>query len=131
MKLHTLLSQLQNIKWNVEENPEILSIEMDSREVKQDSLFICISGYTVDGHDYAEQAVRNGAAAVLSEKPLDLPVPVVVVKNTKRAMALLADAFYGHPTQGMHLIGVTGTNGKTSTTHLIEKFLKMQGKQPA
>ncbi|WP_282033513.1 UDP-N-acetylmuramoyl-L-alanyl-D-glutamate--2,6-diaminopimelate ligase [Metabacillus indicus] len=128
MKLHTLLSQLQNIKWNVEENPEILSIEMDSREVKQDSLFICISGYTVDGHDYAEQAVRNGAAAVLSEKPLDLPVPVVVVKNTKRAMALLADAFYGHPTQGMHLIGVTGTNGKTSTTHLIEKILQNAGK---
>lgn len=124
MKLQTLLSQLQNMKMNVNENPEILSIEMDSREVKEGSLFICISGYTVDGHDYAEQAVSRGAAAVLSEKPLSLPVPVIVVNNTKRAMALLADTFYGQPTHKLHLIGVTGTNGKTSTTHLIEKILQ-------
>lgn len=124
MKLQTLLSQLQNMKLSGNENPDILSIEMDSREVKEGSLFICISGYTVDGHDYAEQAVRRGAAAVLSEKPLSLPVPVIVVNNTKRAMALLADTFYGQPTHNLHLIGVTGTNGKTSTTHLIEKILQ-------
>ena len=83
MKLQTLLSQLQNMKMNVNENPEILSIEMDSREVREGSLFICISGYTGDGHDYAEQAVSRGAAAVLSDKPLSLPVPVIVVNNTK------------------------------------------------
>ncbi|USK36230.1 UDP-N-acetylmuramoyl-L-alanyl-D-glutamate--2,6-diaminopimelate ligase [Bacillus sp. F19] len=124
MKLQTLLSQLQNMKLNVNENPEILSIEMDSREVKEGSLFICISGYTVDGHDYAEQAVSRGASAVLSEKPLSLPVPVIIVNNTKKAMALLADTFYGQPTHKLHLIGVTGTNGKTSTTHLIEKILQ-------
>lgn len=128
MKLQTLLSQLQNMKLNVNENPEILSIEMDSREVKEGSLFICISGYTVDGHDYAEQAVSRGASAVLSEKPLSLPVPVIIVNNTKKAMALLADTFYGQPTHKLHLIGVTGTNGKTSTTHLIEKILQNSSK---
>lgn len=128
MKLQTLLSQLQNIKQNVNEDPDILSIEMDSREVKEGSLFICISGYTVDGHDYAEQAVRLGAAAVISEKPLSLSVPVIVVKNSKRAMSMLADSFYGQPTQKLHLIGVTGTNGKTSTTHLIDKILQNAGK---
>jgi len=99
LKLHTLLSHLHLLVPFQGENPDITSIENDHRKVQKGSLFICIKGYTVDGHDFASAAVERGAAAVLAEKPLDLPVPVVVVDNTRRAMAVLADAFYGHPSQ--------------------------------
>lgn len=123
MKLNEMLTYLLNQKYDLDENPFIHSIEMDSRDVGKGSLFICIEGYTVDGHDYAETAVKNGAVAILAEKELDVNVPVVIVKDTKRAMARLADIFYGQPTHHMHLIGVTGTNGKTTTTHIIEEVL--------
>lgn len=122
MKLHTLLSHLHLLSPYTGDNPEILGIENDHRRVRQGCLFICIKGYTVDGHDFAWAAVEKGAVAVLAEKPLPLSVPVIVVDNTKRAMAILADAFYGHPSQKFHLVGITGTNGKTTTSHLIEKI---------
>ena len=121
MKLNELLTYLQ--VGDMKENPRVTSIEMDSREVKAGSLFICVTGYTVDGHDFVDVAIKNGAVAILSEKPLDVNIPVIVVNDTKRAMAILADIFYGQPTHQLHLIGVTGTNGKTTTTHIIEKIL--------
>lgn len=127
MKLQTLLNNLHLFIPYDGENPEITSIEHDSRKVKKGSLFICIKGYTVDGHDYAEMAVQKGAAAVLSERNLKLNVPVIVVKDTKRAMAILADAFYGHPSRKLQMIGVTGTNGKTTITHLVEKIFADHG----
>lgn len=123
MKLHTLLSSLPSYKGDDSQNPTITSIENDTRKVKQGSLFICVKGYTVDGHDLAPNAVENGAVAVVAEHDLNLSVPVIVVKNTTRAMAVLADAFYKHPTQNLSLIGITGTNGKTTISHLIEKLL--------
>jgi UDP-N-acetylmuramoyl-L-alanyl-D-glutamate--2,6-diaminopimelate ligase len=104
------------------QNVEIVSIENDNRLVKEGSLFICLKGYTVDGHDFAKSAVENGAVAIIAERKLELDVPVIVVKDTFRAMAVLADAFYGQPSQKLHLIGITGTNGKTTTSHLIEKI---------
>ncbi len=122
MKLQQLLGSLQPFIDYKGENPEITSIENDNRKVKKGSLFICIKGYTVDGHDFAESAVENGAAAVLAERELGLNVPVIVVKDTIRAMAVLADAFYGQPSHKLHMIGITGTNGKTTTSHLIEKL---------
>ncbi|PLS16589.1 UDP-N-acetylmuramoyl-L-alanyl-D-glutamate--2,6-diaminopimelate ligase [Bacillus sp. M6-12] len=124
MKLHTLLSYLHDFSSFEGENPEIISIENDNRKVKEGSLFICIKGYTVDGHDFAFSAAEKGAAAVLSERELDLDIPVIIVRDTQRAMSVLADAFYQHPTQKVHLIGITGTNGKTTTSHLIEKICK-------
>jgi UDP-N-acetylmuramoyl-L-alanyl-D-glutamate--2,6-diaminopimelate ligase len=122
MKLHDLLQHLHLLVPYQGTNPEITSIENDNRKVQNGSLFICIKGYTVDGHDFAESAVKNGAAAVLAERALPLSVPVIVVNDTTRAMAVLADAFYQHPTKKLHLIGITGTNGKTTTSHLIEKI---------
>ncbi len=121
MKLQNLLQQLHLLVPYQGINPEITSIENDNRKVQQGSLFICIKGYTVDGHDFAESAVKSGAAAVLAERELALSVPVIIVNDTTRAMAVLADAFYNHPTKSLHLIGITGTNGKTTTSHLIEK----------
>lgn len=127
LKLHTLLSHLHLIDFLKEENPEITSIENDNRKVENGSLFICIKGFTVDGHDFAELAVNLGAVAVIAEKPLSLPVPVIVVENSRRAMAILADAFYEHPSHKLRIIGITGTNGKTTTSHLIEKILSDAG----
>lgn len=127
MKLHTLLSHLHPFAPYSGENPEISYIENDNRKVQPGSLFICIKGYTVDGHDFAEAAVSQGAVAILAEKELPLSVPVIVVENTKRAMAVLADAFYGHPSHKLHMIGITGTNGKTTTSHLIETILSDAG----
>jgi UDP-N-acetylmuramoyl-L-alanyl-D-glutamate--2,6-diaminopimelate ligase len=129
MKLQKLLENLHAIVPYDGDNPEITSIENDNRKVQKGSLFICIKGYTVDGHDFAESAVKNGAAAVLAERPLDLDVPVLLVNDTTRAMAVLADAFYGQPTKSVHLIGITGTNGKTTTSHLIEKIFADAGKR--
>lgn len=129
MKLHALLSYLHSLDTHEGENPEITSIENDNRKVKDGSLFVCIKGYTVDGHDFAQSAVENGAAAVIAERPLNLNVPVIVVRDSSRAMAVLADAFYGHPTQKMRLIGITGTNGKTTTSHLLEKIFEDQKKK--
>ncbi|KAA0548029.1 UDP-N-acetylmuramoyl-L-alanyl-D-glutamate--2,6-diaminopimelate ligase [Bacillus sp. BGMRC 2118] len=129
MKLDKLLNHLLTYNNELTDNPLITSIEMDSREVKQGSLFICIQGYTVDGHHYVSQAVQNGAVAILAQVPVQTSVPVVYVNDTKRAMAILADAFYGQPTHKMQLIGITGTNGKTSTTHMIEKIMNAAGKK--
>ncbi|AZU61427.1 UDP-N-acetylmuramoyl-L-alanyl-D-glutamate--2,6-diaminopimelate ligase [Neobacillus mesonae] len=129
MKLQQLLKCLHPIIPFKGEDPEITSIENDNRKVQNGSLFICIKGYTVDGHDFASSAVKNGAAAVLAERPLDIDVPVVVVKDTNRAMAVLADAFFGQPTQQLRLIGITGTNGKTTTSHLLEKILADRGQK--
>ncbi|WP_144548885.1 UDP-N-acetylmuramoyl-L-alanyl-D-glutamate--2,6-diaminopimelate ligase [Bacillus sp. X1(2014)] len=122
MNLQKLLKNLHLLVPHLGEDPEITSIENDNRKVQNGSLFICIKGYTVDGHDFAESAVQSGAAAVLAERPLSLDVPVILVKDTTRAMAVLADAFYEQPTKNLHLIGITGTNGKTTTSHLIEKI---------
>ncbi len=130
MKLLELLESLQPLIPFKGENPEITSIENDNRKVQKGSLFICIKGYTVDGHEFAESAVKSGAAAILAERPLVLEgVPVIIVKDTVRAMAVLADAFYGQPTKKLHLIGITGTNGKTTTSHIVEKIFADQGKR--
>jgi UDP-N-acetylmuramoyl-L-alanyl-D-glutamate--2,6-diaminopimelate ligase len=129
MHLDSLLSNLHHFTKHSTENPLISSIEMDSREVKQGSLFICIKGYTVDGHDYVNQAEQKGAVAILAERPIKTTIPVVYVNDSKRAMAILANAFYDHPTQKMQLIGITGTNGKTSTTHMVEKMMNVAGKK--
>ncbi|MCL6585888.1 MAG: UDP-N-acetylmuramoyl-L-alanyl-D-glutamate--2,6-diaminopimelate ligase [Anoxybacillus sp.] len=129
MKLQTLLSYLHDFTIYNGENPTITSMEMDSRKVTKGALFICIKGFTVDGHAFASQAVANGAVAIIAERPIDVNVPVILVRDSKRAMAVLADAFYGQPTHKLHLIGVTGTNGKTTTTHLIEQIFRKAGKK--
>lgn len=123
MKLHTILKALPMVKLPTE-NPVIKHIVNDSRQVEADTLFICIQGHVVDGHDFAKKAVENGATAILAERDLQLDVPVIVVNDTSRAMSMLADQFYEQPTHALQLIGITGTNGKTTTTHIIEKIFQ-------
>lgn len=124
MKLHTLLSRLQPLVSIPNENPEITGVEMDSRNVKPGYLFICIEGYTVDGHQYVAQAVENGAIAILAQKPIETSVPVAFVKDTNRSMAVIGNTFYQNPTHNLNLVGITGTNGKTTTSYIIEEIVK-------
>lgn len=123
MNAEELLSHLPDHKCNEEVNEvKIEQIDMDHRNLTKNSLFVCIKGYTVDGHQYAEQAVENGAVLIVAEKPLSVSVPVVVVPDTSRALAHLSSVFYDHPSKELKVIGVTGTNGKTSVTHMINEI---------
>ncbi|MBU8907115.1 UDP-N-acetylmuramoyl-L-alanyl-D-glutamate--2,6-diaminopimelate ligase [Desertibacillus haloalkaliphilus] len=129
VELNELLKSFVHYEKIGSDNPLITSIEMDSREVTEGSLFICIDGYTVDGHDFVSQAVDAGAVAVLAERAVETSVPVILVKDTKRSMAIIANVFFDHPTKKLNLIGVTGTNGKTTITHLIEKIFSDAGQR--
>ncbi|HAB34499.1 MAG TPA: UDP-N-acetylmuramoyl-L-alanyl-D-glutamate--2,6-diaminopimelate ligase, partial [Exiguobacterium sp.] len=118
-RLAKLLTELLPIPINEAINPLITNIATDSRQIKPNGLFICINGYTVDGHDYINQAIKNGAVAILAERPFpDCPVPIIIVSNTKRLAGQVANRFYNQPSQKMRVYGVTGTNGKTTTTKL-------------
>lgn len=101
------------------------SLAVDSRKVESQSMFICIKGYTVDGHDYAEKAVNAGATVIVTERALNLPhaTAQVIVPSTERALGLLAACFYQYPSEKLWTVGVTGTNGKTSVTSIIHNLL--------
>ncbi len=132
MKLHELLNELSYEVIQGTVDKEIKNICWDSRKVESDSLFIAVKNRNVDRHDFAAEAVKNGAAAVLVEhEVLEIPewVTMVKVKNSKRAMAAIAHKYYGEPSKKFNLIGVTGTNGKTSVTYFISKILYSAGRQ--
>lgn len=101
----------------------ITGMEIDSRKVKAGDLFICLPGFTVDGHDFAEQAITQGAAALVVERILPFDIPQLVVSSCRHAMAVFGDAFYEHPSRKLNMIGITGTNGKTTTSYLIERIM--------
>ena len=103
---------------------DISRIEYDSRKLTGGELFCCIRGTFKDGHEFAESAVARGAAALLVERELPLSVPQIIVKNSRHAMAELAIEFYGHPLDGIPVIGITGTNGKTTSTYLLKHVLE-------
>lgn len=105
----------------------IENIAYDSRRVSAGSLFICIAGATVDGHDYAEAAVQSGAVAVVAERELSVSVPTIVVADCRAVMRAIVPYFYDYPASKMKLIGVTGTNGKTTTTNIIYNILCAAG----
>ena len=108
---------------------DITSVTYDSRKVKDGSVFVCIKGFETDGHKYAKTAVENGAAVVVAQDKIDVGVPVVYVENSRRVMAELACTFYGNPSEQFSLVGITGTNGKTTITYLIKSILETAGKR--
>lgn len=130
MKLKQLL---EGISYEVQQGTvelEISEIQYDSRKVEKDSLFVCITGFQTDGHKYIPMAVEKGAVALLCEHAVEnVPenVTVIVTENNRKALAVVSANFYGHPSREMHAIGVTGTNGKTSTTYLMKSILDRVG----
>ena len=132
MKLKQLL---EGISYEVQQGTaetEISDFQYDSRKVEKDSLFVCITGFQTDGHKYIPMAVEKGAAALLCEhRVADVPegITVILTKNNRVALAAASANFYGHPSKEMQVIGVTGTNGKTSTTYLMKSILDRAGKK--
>ncbi len=106
---------------------EITSLSFDNREVEAGSLFFCVKGFSSDGHDFAQSAVDNGAAALVVERELGLGVPEVLVDSVRHTMGPAAAAFYGNPSEELNVVGVTGTNGKTTTAFLTRHLLEGAG----
>jgi murE/murF fusion protein len=99
----------------------------DSRKIKPGDIFICITGLSYDGHNFAEAAIEKGAALIISEKSLPFDIPQIIVDNSRRATAILCKEYYNDPSKQLKLIGVTGTNGKTTVTYLFHQILRKMG----
>jgi UDP-N-acetylmuramoyl-L-alanyl-D-glutamate--2,6-diaminopimelate ligase len=105
----------------------VTAIAVDSRTAVPGSLFVAVRGERVDGHGFAQAAVARGATVLVVEHEVDVDVPQVIVEDTRVAISRLADAFYDHPSHGMLVFGVTGTNGKTTTTYLLRSIAEAGG----
>ena len=108
----------------------VTDLAYDARAVVPGALFACVRGLRADGHEFAPDAVARGAAALLVERPLELPVPQLLVADARAALGLAADAFFGRPTRELEVAGVTGTNGKTTTAFLLYSILAAAGRRP-
>lgn len=127
MKLSQLLKNVEHRLLG--EDVPVNSIEYDSRKVEQGDVFCCVVGTFSDGHSFAEQAVKMGAAALVVEHELPLDVTQVIVEDTRAAMAEMAAEYYGHPADSLTMVGITGTNGKTTTTYMIKSIAERAGKK--
>jgi UDP-N-acetylmuramoyl-L-alanyl-D-glutamate--2,6-diaminopimelate ligase len=107
---------------------EIADLAYDTRRVRPGALFFCVRGERVDGHELAAEAVERGAAALVVERILDIAAAQLVVSDSRAAMAVAADAFFGEPTRTLEVAGVTGTNGKTTTVFLLRSMLEAAGR---
>ena len=103
---------------------------INARRVRRGSVFFCVRGFGVDGHDWAAEAVANGAIALVVERRLDVAVPQVVVVDARAALATVSDEYWGRPTETLPVIGVTGTSGKTTTVYLLHSILQAAGRRP-
>lgn len=109
---------------------EVRDLAYDTRGVSPGSLFFCVPGAKADGHDFAPEAIANGAVALVVERPLAVDVAQVVVADSRGAMAVAADEFFGRPTEELQVAGVTGTSGKTTTCFLLFAILAAAGRRP-
>ena len=125
MKLNDIINGLEIIKVNGNLDLDITNIEYDSRKVRENTLFICIKGFNSDGHKYIQNAIKSGAKSFLVQDDISIDgYTFIRVNDTRASMAKIADNFYNHPSKKFGVIGVTGTNGKTSITTLLSEILK-------
>ena len=122
MLLKDLLPQFDNDLPQI----EITGLTCDSRKVEKGFAFVCINGFTLDGHDFALKAEELGAAVIISEKPTGAKCEVIV-EDTHAAYAIMSAAYFGYPSKDLKLVGVTGTNGKTSVTYMLKAIIEQAG----
>jgi UDP-N-acetylmuramoyl-L-alanyl-D-glutamate--2,6-diaminopimelate ligase len=130
MDLERLITALGPLEVRGGAPTDITDLAYDTRSVGPGALFFCVPGARADGHDFAADAVDRGATALVVERPLDLRVPQLVVESSRAAMAAGADEFFERPTEELLLAGVTGTNGKTTTTFLLYSIFQAAGMSP-
>ena len=128
MRLSKLAAAVENGKIIAKEgwDREIAALTADSRENCANGLFFCLKGITADGHAYAAEAVKNGAVALVTERQLFLDVPQILVNDVRETLGVLSSVFYGEPTKRLKVIGITGTNGKTTTAYMLSAILKAE-----
>ena len=124
MKLKELLKDISVLECTADPELEIEQVHYDSRKVTKNSLFVAVSGFASDGNRFIPMALEKGAVAVVTAKKPEGDVPFVLVESDRMALAMLGCNFYGHPAREMTMVGVTGTNGKTSTTLLLKQVLE-------
>lgn len=110
-----------------EKDVEIATLSADSRQCVKNGLFFCLNGGEADGHAFAEEAVKNGAIAIVTERELSVEISQILVSDTRYALGVLASVFYGEPSARMRVIGITGTNGKTTTAYMLASILEKAG----
>ncbi len=124
MKLFELLSGVELLGGTAYAGAEISGIKYDSREVGEGDLFVAISGMRTDGHLFIPQAVRSGARVIVTERLMSEDIPQLLVRDSRRALAVISANFYGNPSRTLKIVGVTGTNGKTTVSYLIKAILE-------
>ncbi|HWT74697.1 MAG TPA: UDP-N-acetylmuramoyl-L-alanyl-D-glutamate--2,6-diaminopimelate ligase [Mobilitalea sp.] len=131
MYLDSLLEHLEYTCLQGEAHLPVTELVNDSRNVVKDSVFVCIAGAVKDGHDFINDVVAKGAAAIVVEKDVELPEGATVIKvsDTRLALAYMSAAYFGHPAKKLTTIGITGTKGKTTTTYMIKSILENTGKK--
>lgn len=124
MKLKELLHGLDVLELHADEDLDITGVQYDSRQATSGDLFVAISGFQTDGHRYIPKAMENGAACVVCEKKPETDIAYVLVPDARAALAALGANWFGHPSDSMCMIGITGTNGKTTSTYLLKHVLE-------
>lgn len=128
-----LLELLNGVKYEVENGSlekEINNIQYDSRKILEGDMFVCLKGFEVDGHEYAQKAVDLGAKVIVCENDVEVKgndITIIKIKEGRKTLATMAANYYGHPTKKLKLIGVTGTNGKTTTVYILKSILEKAG----
>jgi len=128
MKLDELIHPLDRVEKSGDLSAEVTSLEFDSRKVKPGSLFFAVQGFTSDGNEFIQEAAGKGAVAVVTSKPgTTSGIPVILVPDVRKAMAIIADRFYGSPQNSLVMAAVTGTNGKTTISYMVKSIFEAHG----